>query len=109
MYKKYTDLAQLVDALSHDWKNGKKRLYRSTLSDYFRKFDSDLANACLDAEEIVRVHPDRENVEYFRTLYRLYPELPCFSWDTHYYPDIQNFGHEKHGLSLIHISEPTRH
>ena len=92
MYKKYTDLAQLVDALSHDWKNGKKRLYRSTLSDYFRKFDSDLANACLDAEEIVRVHPDRENVEYFRTLYRLYPELPCFSWDTHYYPDIQNFG-----------------
>lgn len=92
MYKKYTDIASLVDALSHDWKNGKKRLYRSTLSDYFRQFNQDLANACLDAEEIVKVHPDRENVEYFRTLYRLYPELRCFSWDLHYYPDMHSLG-----------------
>ena len=92
MYKKYTDLASLVDALSHDWKNGKKRLYRSTLSDYFRQFNQDFANACLDAEEIVKVHPDRENVEFFRTLYRLDPELQCFSWDNHYYPDMHDLG-----------------
>lgn len=92
MYHKYKDLYSLVNALSRDWKNGKKRLYRSTLSDYFRQFNQDLANMCLDAEEIVNAHPDREDVEYFKTLYRLYPTLQCFSWGAYYYNDMHSVG-----------------
>ena len=34
-YKKYNNIGDLADALGSDWKNGKRRLYRSLLSQYF--------------------------------------------------------------------------
>lgn len=92
MYHKYRDLKSLVEALANDWQNGRKRLYRSTLSEYFRKFNGDLANICIDAEETVRLHPEREDEEYFRTLYRLYPSLKGFYWLNQSYADMQAFG-----------------
>lgn len=92
MYHKYRDLKSLVEALAADWQNGRKRLYRSTLSEYFKKFNGDLANICIDAEETVRLYPKREDEEYFRTLYRLYPKLKGFYWLGQHYADMQEFG-----------------
>lgn len=92
MYHKYRDLKSLVEALAADWQNGRKRLYRSTLSEYFQKFNGDLANICIDAEETVRLHPEREDEEYFHTLYRLYPRLKGFYWLGQRYEDMQAFG-----------------
>lgn len=84
-YKKYNNIGDLADALGSDWKNGKRRLYRSLLSQYFAPFNQELASHCMDAEEAVKRNPASEDIEFFCTLYRLYPKLKSFHWiDYHF-------------------------
>lgn len=93
-YKKYTDLAQLVDALGRDWKNGKRRLYRSLLAEHFRPVNQELASYCMDAEEAVAKNPSAEDIEYFRVLYRLNPRMKAFYWKDKQYESMSSLGTE---------------
>ena len=92
MYKKYTDLQQLVEALGLDWDNGKKRLYRSALTNYFSKFNNDIANFCMDAEEAVQRNRTLADIEFFKCLYHIYPELKQFCWKHYHYKDMIELG-----------------
>lgn len=92
MYNKYTDLNLLVNALGTDWNNGKKRLYRSALTEYFRKFDNDLANFCMDAEEAVQRDRSMADIEFFKCIYRLKPDMNAFYWNGQRYGDIVEVG-----------------
>ncbi len=92
MYNKYTSVSQLTEALAKDWKNGKKRLYRSALTSHFKSFNSDLANYCADAEDTVRKDPGMEDVAFFECLYRLNPNLPSFNWKDEHYDTMELLG-----------------
>lgn len=94
MYRKYSSVSQLIEALAADWQNGKRRLYRSSLKDHFSKFNTDFANYCADAEDAVQNHPELEDVEFYRCLYRLCPGLPSFYWKSSYYPTMNSLGKE---------------
>lgn len=92
MYGKYTSLSALTEALALDWNNGKKRLYRSLLTDYFRGFNQELASYCMDAEEAASRGGSRMDTEYFRLLYRLKPTMQGFHWLDWHYASMQEFG-----------------
>ena len=91
-YKKYTNIVDLVDALGSDWKNGKRRLYRSLLSQYFAPFNQELASHCMDAEEAVKRSPASEDIEFFCTLYRLCPKLKSFHWIDYHFRSMFELG-----------------
>ena len=94
MYKKYTRLGELVEAMANDWDNGKKRLYRSMLSEYFRKFNQEYASYCMDAEDAVRQDKTKakQDYEYFCVLYKLYPQLESFHWKSYHYSSMRMLG-----------------
>lgn len=92
MYNKYTNLERLVEALGLDWDNGKKRLYRSALTTYFNKFNSDIANFCIDAEEAVQRNRALADIEFFKCLYHIYPQLKQFYWKNYHYKDMVELG-----------------
>ena len=91
-YKVYRDVGELANAMGFDWKNGKKRLYRSLLTDHFRKFDQEIASVCMDAEEAVRKDATREDVEFFCVLYKMYPQLRSFHWNDYHFESMQQLG-----------------
>ena len=94
MYTKYTSLSELTEALALDWTNGKKRLYRSLLTDYFRGFNQELASYCMDAVEAANRGASKMDTEYFRLLYRLKPSMQGFHWLEWHYATMQQLGVE---------------
>lgn len=94
MYAKYTSLSELTEALALDWGNGKKRLYRSLLTDYFRGFNQELASYCMDAVEAANRGGSKMDTEYFRLLYRLKPTMQGFHWLDWHYSTMQQLGTE---------------
>ena len=98
MYNKYTSISQYVEALAGDWKNGKRRLYRSELTEHFKKFNKDLANICMNSEEMVRDIQDKktaklmEDIGFFRCIYSLYPQMKSFHWKDEHFSSMDDFG-----------------
>lgn len=91
-YKKYTRVGELAEALGNDWANGKKRLYRSLLTDHFRTVDQEIASSCMDAEEAVRKDKTRADIEFFTVLYKMYPQMKSFHWIDYHYPNMEDLG-----------------
>lgn len=91
-YKKYTRIGDLANALGSDWENGKKRLYRSLLTDYFRNVDQEIASHCMDAEEAVKKDRNRSDVEFFGVLYKMYPQMKAFYWKGNHYNNMEELG-----------------
>lgn len=91
-YKKYTNVAELADALGSDWKNGKRRLYRSLLAQHFRSVNQEIASHCMDAEEAVRADNAREDIEFFCVLYKMYPQLKSFHWIDYHFNSMMELG-----------------
>ncbi len=91
-YKKYTRVGELAEALGNDWANGKKRLYRSLLTDHFRTVDQEIASNCMDAEEAVRKDKTRADIEFFTVLYKMYPQMKSFHWIDYHYSSMEELG-----------------
>lgn len=91
-YKKYTNVADLADALGNDWKNGKRRLYRSLLTKHFTPVNQEIASHCMDAEEAVRQDASREDIEFFCVLYKMYPQLKSFHWMDYHFNSMAELG-----------------
>lgn len=79
-YNKYKSRLEFANALGADWENGKKRLYRSALTTYFRQFDAETMVYCKDAEEAANKEPLRRDIEYFGVLYHICPYLEPIYW-----------------------------
>lgn len=98
MYNKYTSISKYVEALGGDWKNGKRRLYRSELTEHFKKFNRDLANICMNSEDMVRDVQDKktaqimEDIGFFRCIYSLYPQMKSFHWKDEHFSSMEDFG-----------------
>lgn len=94
-YNQYNTIGSLVDALGQDWINGRKRLYRSFLTQKFAVFNTDYASICQDAEDAIKQDKNaNQDVEYFRVLYKLCPDLPAFHWKNVHYSNMRELGLE---------------
>lgn len=93
-HKKYSDVPSLVNALGSDWKNGKRRLYRSLLAEHFRPVNQEIASYCIDAEDAVKINPDMEDIEFFRVLYKMCPQLNAFYWKDSSYASMAALGND---------------
>lgn len=93
-YHKYTTVSELVKALGREWKQGKRRLYRNLLTEHFRPVNQELASFCMDAADSVQKDPGREDVEFFRVLYKLYPQMQDFFWKDSHYASMEDLGND---------------
>lgn len=93
-YKKYTNVAELAEALGSDWKNGKRRLYRSLLAQHFKPVNQEIASHCMDAEDAVRLDNTREDIEFFCVLYKMYPQMKSFHWIDYHFNSMMELGEE---------------
>ena len=90
--KKYYRLNELAYAMAENWENGKKHLYRSTMSEFFKANNPDLANCCIDAEESVRMDRQKADISFFRVLYQMAPEMKDIFWKSVNYGPIEEMG-----------------
>lgn len=88
--EKYTDTVSLTAALAANWEEGKKHLFRGLLTGHFSKFESGLAEICMHAEEASE--GDDPDLIFFRTLYRIDPNLRAFCWRSLRYADLRELG-----------------
>ena len=79
--QEYNDLSTLVRAMTIDWKDGKKQLFRGIMSGFFKNYNPEIAGYCIDAEEDAVKNSSNENVIFFRLLYKLDPDMVSFNWN----------------------------
>lgn len=77
----HSDLTTLVRAMTIDWKDGKKQLFRGIMSGFFKNYDPEIAGYCMDAEEDAVKNSANEDVIFFRLLYKLVPDMVSFNWN----------------------------
>lgn len=88
----YTDKSKLIYALTDNWNDGKKQLFRGLLSAYFKGFDAEIAGFCMDAED--EASNGDEDVIFFKTLYKIDSSMTKFLWKGKQYDDISVLGNE---------------
>jgi serine/threonine protein kinase len=88
------DPKSLVAALAKHWDEGKKHLFRGYLSSHFRAFDHRLQKHCLDAEEEAGRTNGRDDIIFWKLLYKLDPELKGFYWKGQTFESLPAMGRE---------------
>ena len=91
--KKHSNINELVPALAKNWLEGKKHLTRKLLSEFFRRFDPELASYCMDAEEEIQRGEDSD-FAFWKVLYKLAPDLEEFFWKGKKYSSLKKFGQD---------------
>ncbi|MCB7320461.1 protein kinase domain-containing protein [Lacrimispora sp. 210928-DFI.3.58] len=90
--KKYYRLDDLAYAMAMNWENGKKHLYRSTMSEFFKKSNPDIANICIDAEETVGADRKKADITFFKVLYQMAPDMEDIIWKGINYGTLESIG-----------------
>lgn len=92
--KRYDDIPALTKALATNWKDGKRQLYRGLLSGFFKNFNPEIADYCMDAEEEANNRNANEDLIFWNLLYKLDPTLKGFYWRGRSYNSIVDLGNE---------------
>lgn len=90
----YKDIPSLVTALATNWKDGKKQLYRGLMSAFFKNFNPEIAGYCMDAEEEATRTAGKDDIIFWKLLYRIYPELNGFYWMGQIYESLPALGRD---------------
>jgi hypothetical protein len=90
----YTDPASLVTAFSENWKEGKKQLFRGKVYEHFKKYNPDLGKLCLAAEEEASMTGGKDDMIFWRLLYKINPSLKTFCWKGKTYESLAALGRE---------------
>ena len=88
----YSNMTELVRALTIDWKDGKKQLFRGIMSGFFKNFDPEIAGFCIDAEDDAARGNMSEDIIFFRLLYKLDPDMVSFNWNGRLYESLPALG-----------------
>ena len=91
--KNYNDIDNLVMALAENWAEGKKHFTRGLISAFFKSQDQEIASYCMDAEEEVQ-RGRNSDVEFWKLLYKLSPNLKKFFWKNKNYSSAQKLGED---------------
>ena len=76
----YTDPTTLISALALNWESGKKLLFRGELTKHFRSFNQEIAKACFAAEEEASRTNGKDDIIFWKLLYKINPKLQGFYW-----------------------------
>lgn len=90
----YKDIPSLVTALATNWNDGKKQLYRGLLSAFFKTFNPEIAGYCMDAEEEATRNAGKDDIIFWKLLYKIYPELNGFYWQGQIYESLPALGRD---------------
>ncbi|MDR1538044.1 MAG: protein kinase [Clostridiales bacterium] len=80
MGESITDPRILVEAFAKNWEEGKKHLFRGFVSKHFLIFNKELAKHCLYAEEEASKSNGKDDIIFWKLLYKLNPNLKGFYW-----------------------------
>jgi hypothetical protein len=75
-----TDPRVLVETFAKNWEEGKKHLFRGFVSAHFQIFNEELARQCLAAEEEAGRTNGKDDIIFWKLLYKLHPSLKGFYW-----------------------------
>ena len=90
----YKDIPSLVTALATNWNDGKKQLYRGLMSAFFKNFNPEIAGYCIDAEEEATRTAGKDDIIFWKLLYKIYPELNGFYWMGQIYESLPALGRD---------------
>ena len=90
----YKEIPALVTALATNWNDGKKQLYRGLLSAFFKNFNPEIAGYCMDAEEEATRTAGKDDIIFWKLLYKIYPELNGFYWQGQIYESLPALGRD---------------
>lgn len=94
MNESITDLKVLVEAFAKNWEEGKKHLFRGLVSAHFRIFNQDIAKQCLFAEEEASKTNGKDDIIFWKLLYKLNPSLKGFYWKGRTFESLPALGRE---------------
>jgi len=92
--KKYADILSLVKAMAENWNDGKKELFRGIMSGFFKNFNPQIAGYCMDAEDEAKNLNGKDDIIFWRLLYKLAPELRAFYWKGLSFESLPAFGRD---------------
>jgi serine/threonine protein kinase len=84
----------LVEAFAKNWEEGKKHLFRGLLSKHFQVFDQERALLCLSAEEEAGKTNGKDDIIFWKLLYKLNPSLKGFYWKGRTFESIAALGRD---------------
>lgn len=90
----FTDPTLLVTALAKNWEEGKKQVFRGTLTAHFRLWNQELSRKCQAAEEEAGRENGKDDIIYWRLLYQINPKLKGFYWKGQTYESLPAFGRD---------------
>ncbi len=94
MGETYVEVAELTKALALNWNEGKKQLFRGILSGFFKGCNPELAGFCIDAEEEATRINGRDDMIFWKLLYKLSPNTTDFYWKGRTYQGLPALGRE---------------
>ena len=94
MGETYVEVAELTKALALNWNEGKKQLFRGILSGFFKSCNPELAGFCIDAEEEATRINGRDDMIFWKLLYKLSPNTTDFYWKGRVYQGLPALGRE---------------
>lgn len=90
----YADPATLATALAQNWEEGKKQLFRGLVGKHFRAFRPEIARICTETEtEAARLN-GKDDIIFWKFLYRLDPKLNGFYWKGRTFESLPALGRE---------------
>ncbi len=101
----YKNVPALVAAMAGNWKDGKKQLYRGIMSSFFKSFDPEIAGYCMDAEEEANGANGKEDLIFWKLLYKIHPSLEAFYWLEKRYASLPALGEEM--LKKLNLNDST--
>lgn len=94
MGETYVEVAELAKALALNWNEGKKQLFRGILSGFFKGCNPELAGFCIDAEEEATRVNGKDDMIFWKLLYKLSPNTTDFYWKGRAYQGLPALGRE---------------
>lgn len=90
----YTDILSLVKALAENWNDGKKELFRGILSGFFKGFNPQIAGYCMDAEDEAKKISGKDDIIFWKLLYKLAPNIKTFYWKGVFFESLPALGRD---------------
>lgn len=90
----YTDINELTRAWIGNWDAGKKEVFRGHAAAHFKALHPEAAAHCLEAEEQARTQNGKDDLIFWRLLYRLNPGVRAFYWRDRIYESLPALGRE---------------
>lgn len=94
MGETYVEVSELTKALAINWNEGKKQLFRGILSEFFKSCNPEIAGFCIDSEEEATRVNGRDDIIFWKLLYKLNPNTTDFYWKGHVYQGLPALGRE---------------